>query len=58
LLDWVKTRMVSEKMINPEDLDLLQIIDDPLTIIETIFKHYETRGFEALPEEREQLLNL
>ncbi|BEV73116.1 MULTISPECIES: TIGR00730 family Rossman fold protein [unclassified Paludibacterium] len=58
LIDWVKDRMVSEKMINPEDLDLIQLIDDPETIVETIFKHYETRGFEALPEEREQLLNL
>jgi uncharacterized protein (TIGR00730 family) len=58
LIDWVKTRMVSEKMINPQDLELVQLIDDPLEIVETIFKHYETRGFEALPEEREQLLNL
>jgi len=58
LIDWVKDRMVAEKMINPEDLDLIQLIDDPETIVETIFKHYETRGFEALPEEREQLLNL
>lgn len=58
LIDWVRTRLVSEKMINPEDLDLIQLIDEPKAIVETIFKHYETRGFAALPEEREQLLNL
>lgn len=58
LIDWVKTRMVGEKMINPEDLELVQVVDDPKAIVEMIFKHYETRGFEALPEEREQLLNL
>jgi predicted Rossmann-fold nucleotide-binding protein len=45
-------------MINPADLDLLQLIDDPQEIVETIFRFYETRGFDTLPEEREQLLNL
>ena len=54
----VKNHLVKEKIINPEDLDLIQLIDDPQTIVDTIFKHYETRGFEALPEEREKLLNL
>ncbi|WP_028534669.1 TIGR00730 family Rossman fold protein [Paludibacterium yongneupense] len=58
LVDWVRDRLVAEKMINPGDLDLLRIIDEPQQIVETIFKHYETRGFEALPAEREQLLNL
>ncbi|MBI3144052.1 MAG: TIGR00730 family Rossman fold protein [Pseudogulbenkiania sp.] len=58
LLDWVKERLVGDQLINPNDLDLLKLIDDPQQIVEAIFKHYETRGFEALPEEREQLLNL
>ena len=58
LLDWVKERLVGDQLINSNDLDLLKLIDDPQQIVEAIFKHYETRGFEALPEEREQLLNL
>lgn len=58
LLDWIRNTLVTEGMINPDDLDLLQLIDDPKEIVETIFRFYETRGFEALPEEREQLLNL
>ncbi|OHX21278.1 TIGR00730 family Rossman fold protein [Chromobacterium sphagni] len=58
LLDWVRDRLVSEGMINAYDLNLIQLIDDPQQIVDTIFKHYETRGFAALPEEREQLLNL
>jgi uncharacterized protein (TIGR00730 family) len=58
LLDWVRQRLAGEGMINPDDLDLLQLIDDPQEIVETIFRFYETRGFETLPEEREQLLNL
>lgn len=58
LLDWIHAKLVAEKMINKEDVNLIQITDDPRHIVTTIFKHYETRGFEALPEEREQLLNL
>ena len=58
LLDWVRLRLIGDGLINAEDLDLLQLIDDPQQIVETIFTFYETRGFEALPEEREQLLNL
>ena len=49
---------VAERMINPEDLDLIQIIDSPEEVVEAIFKHYENRGFLPLPEEHELLLNL
>ena len=45
-------------MINPEDVDLLQVIDEPERIVAAIFDHYETRGFGPLPEEHELLLNL
>jgi uncharacterized protein (TIGR00730 family) len=56
LLDWIKTTLVNEKMIAAEDLDLIQVIDDPKQIVEAIFKHYETRGFKLSPaEERIQL---
>ncbi|KZE33498.1 hypothetical protein EV683_10795 [Crenobacter luteus] len=58
LVDWFRDRLVGEKMISPDDLNLLQLIDEPAEIVEAIFRYYETRGFEALPEEREQLLNL
>jgi uncharacterized protein (TIGR00730 family) len=58
LLDWFRDRLVAEKMINPDDLNLIQIIDEPAEVVEAIFKHYETRGFAPLPFEREMLLNL
>jgi len=58
LIDWLRDRLVSEKMINPEDMNLLQVIDDPAQVVEAIFTHYETRGFAPLPGERELLLNL
>ena len=58
LLAWFRERLVSDGMINPEDLDLVQLIDDPDQVVEAIFKHYETRGFLPLPEEHELMLNL
>lgn len=58
LLQWFKDSLVQEGMISPEDLDLIQVIDEPEQVVEAIFKHYETRGFEPLPAEREMLLNL
>ncbi len=58
LLDWVGDRLVGEGMIHREDLDLVQIIDEPEAVVDAIFKHYETRGFLPLPEEHELMLNL
>ncbi|NDV13483.1 TIGR00730 family Rossman fold protein [Crenobacter caeni] len=58
LIDWMRAHLVEGGMIRPDDLDLVKLIDEPQAIVDTIFKHYETRGFEASPEEREQLLNL
>jgi uncharacterized protein (TIGR00730 family) len=58
LLDWFRDRLVEEKMINPEDMDLVQVIDEPGAVVEAIFNYYETRGFGRLPEEHELLLNL
>jgi len=58
LIDWFRDRLVTERMINPEDMDLIQLIDTPDEVVEAIFKHYEHRGFEPLPEEHELMLNL
>ena len=58
LVDWFRDRLVKEGMINPEDLDLIQIIDEPEAIVAAIFKHYDTRGFDHLPDEHDLLLNL
>jgi uncharacterized protein (TIGR00730 family) len=58
LLDWVRTTLVTEKMIDPDDVNLIQVIDEPEKIVEAIFTHYESRGFEPSAAEREALLNL
>lgn len=58
LIDWFRDTLVREKMIDPEDTELIQIIDDPEKVVEAIFKHYEARPFSPLPNEREMMLNL
>jgi uncharacterized protein (TIGR00730 family) len=58
LIDWFRARLVAEGMINPEDMDLIQVIDDPDQVVAAIFQHYESRGFEPSAHEREILLNL
>jgi uncharacterized protein (TIGR00730 family) len=58
LLDWFRQTLLAEGMINPEDMDLVQVIDDPRAVVDAIFKHYETRGFEPSALEREMQLSL
>jgi uncharacterized protein (TIGR00730 family) len=58
LVDWIQTVLVDEKMIAPEDVGLIQIIDEPEKVVEAIFRHYEHSGFVMPPAEREKWLNL
>lgn len=58
LVDWFKTRLLVEGMINEADLDLFKILDKPEEVVEAIFSHYEHRGFELSAEEQEVLLDL
>ncbi|MDP3609048.1 MAG: TIGR00730 family Rossman fold protein [Methylophilus sp.] len=52
LIDWIKNTLIAEGMASPEDMLLIQSIDDPKQIVETIFRHYEATGFELTPAER------
>lgn len=58
LITWFQNTLVAEGMISPEDMDIFHVIDDPHMIVEAIFKHYETRGFELSPTERQIQLYL
>jgi len=58
MLDWFRTTLIDEKVISPDDMDLIQLIDDPEEVVSAIFKHYETRGFEPSEAERERQLYL
>ena len=58
LLDWLKTQLLTKKMINEDDLDLLTVVETPEEVVNCIFEHYGTRGFEPSREERELMLEL
>ena len=58
LLDWFKSALVEEGLISPEDMNLIQVIDEPTQVVNAIFQYYETSGFEPTAAEREIQLNL
>jgi predicted Rossmann-fold nucleotide-binding protein len=58
MIDWIRDVLVTEGMISPEDIDLIQIIDEPEAVVDAIFKHYETRRFSPSEAEHEIQLNL
>ena len=58
MIDWFKEKLVEERMVDPEDINLIQLLDEPAQVVEAIFKHYEARPFGPLPNERELMLNL
>jgi uncharacterized protein (TIGR00730 family) len=58
LLDWIRGQMLADKLIGVEDPDLMQVIDDPQAVVDAIFDHYHSRGFEPSPAEREAELAL
>ncbi|MBU0601343.1 MAG: TIGR00730 family Rossman fold protein [Gammaproteobacteria bacterium] len=58
LIDWFRNTLVREGMVSADDMDLVQVIDDPAQVVDAIFRHYENRSFMPLPEEHEAMLNL
>jgi uncharacterized protein (TIGR00730 family) len=58
LIEWFKATLVKEATIEADDLDLVQVLDKPQEVVDAIFNHYESRGFEPSAEEQEMLLDL
>ena len=58
MLDWFRTTLVAEGTISPEDMNLVQVIDEPQAVVDAIFDYYEKRGFQPSEAEQEILLNL
>ena len=58
MIDWFRQTLITEGMIEIDDIDLIQLIDDPHEVVAAIFKHYETRGFELSAAERKTQLYL
>ena len=58
LLDWFENSLLKNGTISPEDLSIMQVIDDPSEVVAAIFDFYEGRTFEPSSEEQEKLLEL
>ena len=58
LVQWFGTTLVDSGTISPEDLHLFSVVDTAQEVVDAIFKHYETRGFEPSAQEQEMLLQL
>ena len=58
LLDWLKNTLVAEGMASPQDLALIQQIDEPKAMVDAVFKYFEASGFELTPAERKIQLYL
>lgn len=58
LMDWIRGQLIADRMIGVDDPDLLRVIDDPKAVVDAIFDHYHSRGFEPSLAEREAELAL
>ena len=58
LLDWFTQVLIPAGTISEEDMDLLQLCDEPEDIVAAIFAHYDTRSIEPSEEEQQILLEL
>lgn len=58
LLDWFQDTLVSQGLISADDMNLIQVIDEPVQVVNAIFQYYETSGFEPTAAEKEIQLNL
>lgn len=58
LIAWFRNTLVTEGTIAADDLNLFCVVDSAQEVVDAIFKHYETRGFEPSAQEQEILLQL
>ncbi|MDH5325510.1 MAG: TIGR00730 family Rossman fold protein [Gammaproteobacteria bacterium] len=58
LIEWFKSSLLAEGMIDAEDLDLFKLLDEPDQVVQAIFSHYEHCGFEPSAEEQQIMLDL
>ncbi len=58
LLAWFQERLVQDGMINPVDMGIVQVIDEPANVVDAIFAFYETQEAEPTDEARQKALYL
>lgn len=58
LLDWLRNTLVARDAISEQDLEIVQVVETADEVLDAIFSHYETRGFEPSPEEAQVMRKL
>jgi len=58
LMDWLRNTLAAEGTISIEDVDLIQVIDEPEHVVKAVLTHYETRGFRRADAELGIFLDL
>lgn len=54
-ITWIKDKLIGEKLISPDDINLIQIIDEPEKVVEAVFRFYDDRSFSFNAEDFNQL---
>jgi uncharacterized protein (TIGR00730 family) len=50
LIDWIRENALTERMISPDDLNLLYLTDDPAEVVRIVISRYEARLGETTSE--------
>ena len=58
LIQWFEDSLLLEGAIDPEDLKLFRVLDEPQDVVNAIFSHYEQSGFEPSEQEQQIMLDL
>ena len=58
LIKWMQDIMVKEGTIDPEDLQLLELVEEPREVVDAIFDYYKGRTLDMTAEERRRQLEL
>ncbi|MBS1169918.1 MAG: family Rossman fold protein [Burkholderiaceae bacterium] len=58
LLDWFRQQMVGKGFLSPDDMNLMQVIDDPEQVVQAILDFYQAREIAPSDAERQKMLYL
>ena len=58
LVTWLENMLVAQGTISAEDLNLFQILDQPVEVVDAIFDFYDNQGRSPMPTEQATLYDL
>lgn len=58
LLEWMRTQLITNGTLSPQDLDLITPAETAEQVLDAIFDHYRGRSFEPSPDDQKVMLEL